>query len=152
MRAVIDTNVLIHGRGNLDYDRVYVVEGVVEEAKSEAGKNVLRNLDYEVFQPSENAVKQVEQRSREINSPTSQVDEELVALAMEKDVRLVTDDKAMQNLCLHLDIEFDGFHDTALQETQAWKKLCGNCGVEVSTPPCPRCGSRRLRRKQVQSS
>lgn len=152
MAAVIDTNVLIHGRGNLEYDDIYVVEGVVEEAKSRRGKNVLRNLDYDVFRPSRDALDQVERKSDEINSPTSSVDEELVALAKEKDAVLVTDDKAMQNLCLHLDVKFDGFHDPGLEERQEWKKLCENCGMDVSTPPCPRCGSRRIRRKQVPSS
>lgn len=152
MKAVIDTNVLIHGRGNLDYDGIYVVEGVIEEAKSTSGKNVLRNLEYEVFRPSQGSVSEVEEKSEELNSPTSETDERLVALAMDKDATLVTDDKAMQNLCLHLGIDFDGFNDPGLEDGFEWKKLCANCGRELSSPPCPRCGSRRLRRKQVPSS
>lgn len=152
MEAVIDTNVLIHGRGKFDFDRIYVVPGVVEEVKSEMGKNILGSIDYEVIEPAESEVERVKEKSEEINSPTSDIDERLVAVAMERGLTLVTDDKAMQNLALHLDVDFEGFHDPALEDKIEWKKLCKNCGNEVSTPPCPRCGSRQIRRKQVYCS
>lgn len=152
MGAVIDSNVLLHGRGKLDYDDLYVVPGVLEEVKSDRGRNVLGSLDYEVVEPTEQEVETVGEKAGEINSPTSEVDERLVALASERDLVLVTDDKAMQNLALHLDVDFDGFHDPPLQDRFEWRELCANCGNEISSPPCPRCGSRQIRRKQVQSS
>lgn len=152
MQAVIDTNVLVHSRGNVDFDQVYVVPEVIEEVKSARGKNILSSLEYEVLEPTEAEVKEVQELADELNSPTSDTDEKLVALAKERDMTLVTDDKAMQNLCLHLDVDFEGFHDPDLEDKYQWKKLCANCGNDLSTLPCPRCGSRQLRRKQVPSS
>jgi UPF0271 protein len=152
MQAVIDTNVLLHSRGNVDFDQVYVIPEVVDEVRSERGKNILNSLDYEVHKTTEDKLDRVQKAAEEINSPTSDTDERLVALAMARQMTLVTDDKAMQNLCLHLGVDFEGFHDPALEDRYEWKKLCRNCGREVSSPPCPHCGSRQLRRKQVLSS
>lgn len=152
MPAVIDTNVLLHSRGNVDFDQIYAIPKVVEEVESQRGKNILNSLDYDVMEPGDAEVEEVRESADDLNSPTSDTDEKLVALAKERKMTLVTDDKAMQNLCLHLEVDFEGFNDSKLEERYEWKKLCANCGNEVSSLPCPRCGSRRLRRKQVPSS
>lgn len=152
MSAVIDTNVLVHSRGNIDFDQVYVTPEVIDEVKSQRGRNILNSLEYEVLEPTDTGMEKVQELADELNSPTSETDEALVALAKERKMTLVTDDKAMQNLCLHLGVDFEGFNDSKLEEKQEWKKLCSNCGNEVSSPPCSRCGSRQIRRKQVPSS
>lgn len=152
MAAVIDTNVLLHGRGNLDHDKVFITDGVMEEVRSQRGKNVLRNFDYEVFNPSASAMEKVSEKADQLNSPTSETDEALVAAAMESGHILVTDDKAMQNLALHMDVDCEGFLDDMIDSKFRWEKVCSNCGNEVSSPPCPRCGSPQLRRKQVRCS
>lgn len=150
--AVVDTNAILHGRGELDFDRIFLTPEVVEEVESSHGRNVVRNLDYTVFQPSEKYVQKVNDKAEELNSPTSEVDENLLALALEKQDFVVTDDKALQNLALHLEVEVKGFHDQVLQEKFKWVKECSNCGEKVSNPPCPRCGSPQVRRKQVRCS
>lgn len=150
--AVVDANVFLHGRGDFPFEKALTVQEVVDEVESFKGRNVLENLDYEVRGFSEKSLERVVEKSDEINSPTSEADEKLVALALDQDKILVTDDIALQNLALHLEVEFKAFVEDELDEKQRWEKLCGNCGKEVSTPPCPRCGSRQVRRKQVRCS
>lgn len=140
MEAVVDANVLIHGTGSFPFDKAFLVQEVVDELESDGSRNVLGNLDYEVKEPGEEAVEKVEEKSEEINSPTSEADERLLALAVYLEKELVTDDKPLQNLALHLEHEFSGFLDPETDEKFRWEKRCDNCGEEVSSGPCPKCG------------
>lgn len=147
--VVLDTNVIVHARGSINFDKILIVPDIVTEVESRHGKNILRNIDYEIQEASEHFVERVEKKSVELDSPTSEVDEKLLALALEEEDTLVTDDKALQNLALHLEVEVDGFQDEVLEEEFAWEKVCSNCGKEISSLPCPRCGSDQARRRQV---
>lgn len=150
--AVVDTNVILHGRGEISYDKLLITSGIADEVESQRGKNILMSLDYEVSSPGEQELEQVKKKSDDIYSPTSRNDEELLALAMTRDDFLVTDDKALQNLALLLDVEVNGFNDEVLDNTFRYELLCENCGKKLATQGCPRCGSQDLRRKQVRCS
>lgn len=152
MDAVVDANVIIHGRGSYSFDRAFIVPEVVEEVESSKGRNNLRNINYEVRNPSEKVVEVVKEKSGEINSPTSEEDEKLLALAIELGEKLVTDDKPLQNLALHLEAEFEGFIDPKTEELFRWEENCSNCGKEVTSSRCPRCGSQILNRRRVHCS
>ncbi|PSG99312.1 MAG: hypothetical protein BRC29_04260 [Nanohaloarchaea archaeon SW_7_43_1] len=148
---MVDTNVLIHGRGEVS-DEILIVPGVPEEVESDGAANVLRNLDYEVQEPDGSVLEDVWKKSNEINSPTSEVDEKLLALALECTVPLLTDDKALQNLALHMEVDIRGFLDDPVEEKFSWQKRCNNCGSQVPSSPCPRCGSHQVSQKQVHCS
>jgi len=150
--AVVDANVFIHGRGSYPFSKAITVQEVVDELQSNHGKNMLRNVNCEVRRPSEESVEKVKSKSQNINSPTSKQDEILLALAMELDEVILTDDIALQNLALHLDLGFKSFLEDEIEDKFRWKKLCKNCGNEVSNDRCSSCGSTRLRRKQVRCS
>ena len=150
--AVVDTNVILHGRGEISYDKLLLTSGILEEVESQRGKNILMNLDYEVTSPRAQELEKVKKKSEDINSPTSRNDEELLALAMTRDDFLVTDDNALQNLALRLNVEVKGFNDKVLDHTFRYELLCENCGKKLASRGCPRCGSQDLRRKQVRCS
>lgn len=150
--AVVDTNVILHGRGEISYDKLLLTSGILEEVESQRGKNILMNLDYEVTSPRAQELEKVKKKSEDINSPTSRNDEELLALAMTQDDFLVTDDNALQNLALRLNVEVKGFNDKVLDHTFRYELLCENCGKKLASRGCPRCGSQDLRRKQVRCS
>lgn len=151
-KVVVDANVLIHSRAQFPFEKAVVPPGVHQEIKSGMSKLKMEKLELEVVEPSENSLEKVREKSGEIFSPTSEEDEQALALAMDKSIVLVTDDKALQNLALHLGVDFDSFNTDKVTEKREWRKVCENCGSKVSTLPCPRCGSRSLRRKRVQSS
>lgn len=152
MAAAVDANVFIHGRGDFDFGKINTVPEVLEEIESGEGRNVLENTDYSVEEPSPGTVEKVREISGEINSPTSEADERLVALALEKGYTVVSDDMAVQNLALHLDVEAEGFLDTAVVEKYRWEKVCDTCGADFSGSSCSRCGSGEYRLKQVRCS
>ncbi len=148
---VADTNVFIHGRKR-PFSSALTVPEVLEELKSSEARLSFDLSDIEVAEPSDDAVDTVKAKSNEIDSPTSDVDEKLLALALEKGEELFTDDKALQNLALHLGIEFNSFLSDGVEEKVKWRTVCENCGEEVEGDRCPRCGSTLLRRKRDRCS
>ena len=124
----IDANVIIHGRG-LNGDFVTVPE-VMDELKSKKASSSVHGFQIETFSPSTEAVEEVGEKAEEINSKASKVDQKLLALAMEKNIELMTDDKELQNLGLHLDVDVNGFLDPVTDKKMTWKIVCPNCGKE----------------------
>ncbi len=152
MEAVVDANVFLHGRGNYGFSKAYLVPEVAEEVKSSKGRNNLEKLDYEIRMPSEETLGKVKERSEDINSETSEPDEKLLALAIDLDKKLVTDDIPLQNLALHMNHEFEGYFEDELENKYRIDIVCKNCGKDVSGQKCSGCGSTRLRRRQVRCS
>jgi UPF0271 protein len=147
MKPVIDANVVIHGRERHSFHEAYTVPEVFEEMRSSDAKRRMENLEITVQEPEEESLEKVQAKSGEINSPTSEADEKLVALADSLDTAVVSDDLAVQNLALHLGIDFQGYMEDEIDEKREWKVFCAACGEEVSSPPCSRCGSSEVRRK-----
>lgn len=145
MSRIVDANVVLHGRGELKGDLVTVPE-VYSEIKSQMGQFKLQNMKISQSQPSEESLRKVKQLSDDINSPTSETDENIVALGLDTGHSIVSDDRALQNLALHLETNFEGFLDDPVEEEREWKRVCENCGNEVESPPCS-CGSNSIRRK-----
>jgi len=150
--AVLDANVIIHSRGQIPVKKVYITEKVFEEIESTSGRMVLEKLEYSMANPSEESLDRVRDKSSEINSPTSSEDESALALAIDKDLSLLTDDKALQNLALHLEADVEGFNTNEVSEKRRWRKVCDNCGNEVADARCSSCGSRSVIRKRDQHS
>lgn len=122
----IDANVIIHGRG-LDGDLVTVPE-VIDELKSNKASSSVHGFQIDTFSPSQEAIEKANEKAEEINSKASKVDQKLLALAMEKGIELITDDKELQNLGLHLDVDVSGFLDPVTDKMMTWKFVCPNCG------------------------
>ena len=147
MDAIVDSNVIIHGSKIRNLGEIYTVPGVQKEMKSQDASRSIQNSGINLMKAPEQEVSKVEQVSDRINSPTSEVDEKLVALALSTNTKVISDDKGVQNLALHLEIEFEGFMEEAITEEREWKKVCDRCGQERSNPTCRRCGSESFERK-----
>lgn len=152
MRPVIDANVLIHGRRNYSFKRASTVPEVMDELESEDSRLKAETLDLDVRSPSQENLDKVEKKVGEIYAKVSGADKSLLALAIDKNEKIITDDKDLQNLAAHMDVTFEAFMGDEIEEKLEWKKACENCGKEVSNPPCPRCGSDQVRRKLDQYS
>lgn len=138
---VIDANVIIHGRG-LEGKMVTIPE-VMDELKSRDANISLHSFNVEKLRCSEENLEKVKEKSREINAKTSEVDEKLLALALDLDEVLVTDDKELQNLGLHLEADIEGFLDSVTDKKMAWKMVCSSCG-KASECNCGSSLERRL--------
>lgn len=152
MRPVIDANVLMHGRRNYSFERACTVPKVMDELESEDSKLKAETLDLDVRSPSKESMEKVEEKTEKIYAKVSEADKSLLSLAIDQDEKLITDDKDLQNLAAHMDVEFEAFMGDEIEEKLEWIKVCTNCGKKLSTPPCPRCGGQETRRKLDQYS
>lgn len=152
MEAVLDTNVFLRGKSVPDFDGYLTVPAVKQEIRSDRGISKLEVTDVKFYEPSENAMEKVSLKAEDIGSQVSSTDMKLVALALEKDSVLVTDDRDMQNLCSHLEVKFQGFMDEAIGQERVWVKKCSNCGETVDEEACKNCGSTDTVRKPARNS
>ncbi len=63
-------------------------------------------------------------------SGLSTVDIEILAIALEHNVELVTDDYRLQNICTHLSPPWSGVIQDGIRETWSWVLKCPGCGNE----------------------
>lgn len=141
MKAV-DANVIIHGRG-LNEQLVTVPE-VMEELKSRDARIGLSSHNVEQRTPPDKTLETVKEKASEINSFASETDQKLLALALDLDCALLTDDKELQNLGLHLNAEVEGFMDKAPEEKLSWEMRCTQCGKKASECRCGATPERKL--------
>lgn len=147
MRPVIDANVLMHGRRNYDFSKAFTVPEVMDELESGSSQLRADTLNLEVREPSDESRDAVGEKAEEIFARVSEADRALLALALDTEEKLITDDKDLQNLASHLDVSYEAFMGDEIDEELEWLKTCGNCGAEISSSPCPRCGSDQVRRR-----
>ncbi|MFB6147248.1 MAG: NOB1 family endonuclease [Candidatus Nanohaloarchaea archaeon] len=152
MKAVLDANVFIRGKGLPDFDRYYTVPVVMEELESSSSRLSFDTTQVEVREPDRVSLAEVEEKADEIHARTSEVDERLVALALETGSAVISDDMGLQNLASHLDVEFQSYLGDEIDEQRCWKMVCQNCGAEVEGERCGRCGSTQVQRKPGQCS
>lgn len=147
MPVVVDANVIIHSKRGKKFDQAYSVKEVIKELESTEAKRKADTMDLIKEDPGKEAVNEIKEISDKINSPTSDADEKLASLALEKELKLLTDDKALQNLAEIKDIDYSSFMDTEIERPLEWTLKCKNCGQKVEASPCHLCGSEQIERK-----
>lgn len=73
----------------------------------------------------------------------SQVDMEVLALALELKATIITDDYSIQNLAARMGIDYKGVGKVGIRKVIRWRYKCSGCGRTYSDfhPECPVCGS-----------
>jgi UPF0271 protein len=139
---IIDANVLIHGsERELPFDRMLTVPSVTDELESFRAQQRFESDDIQIREPEQAYINTVKDRADDIGADISATDIKLIALALQEDGILVTDDYGMQNLAQHLDIQTEPFLKDGIDTTEEWTRICTNCGQEVDGPTCPICGA-----------
>ncbi|MDY6788647.1 MAG: DNA-binding protein [Candidatus Nanohaloarchaea archaeon] len=140
---VVDSNVFIHGAGRkLPFKDMATVPGVTEELESFRSQRRFEAEDVDIREPGEKSVREVEDMAGEELEEVSETDKRLLALAMETDSVLVTDDYHMQNLAEKAGVRYQEFMKEGIEEQKDWEKVCSNCGRKLEQEKCPVCGSR----------
>ena len=89
------------------------------------------------------------QESGDINR-LSRADIEILALALEMNAEVVTDDYSIQNLAKKLGIPFRAFGKAPIREEFVWTYRCKGCGKFYGEPQkdCPICGSEVVQKRK----
>lgn len=145
--AVIDTNILIHATPQaVNHNTLLTTPAVTAELQSSKAKHAFDTAAITITEPKNETVEHVRETSNTANLDLSQEDIELIALALEKDATLVTDDRFMQETAHRLDIEVDGVQREPVTDTEEWTWICKRCRTELGTEKqCPKCNGDPIR-------
>ncbi len=139
-RYVLDSSAIIEGFIPPGDAEIYITPGVESEVK----KKGLDFSIYRVVSPSRYNTKLVVKAAKETGDfpVLSAVDMELLALALQLDATIITDDYAIQNVAAHLKLDFQGLHQDGIKEMRKWKWKCTSCGRYFNKhyDVCPVCG------------
>ena len=144
-RYVLDSSALIEGFVPPGDVEIYITPGVEKEVRDKGiNFHILK-----VVSPSRYNTKLVVKAAKETGDfpVLSDVDVELLALALQMNAKIITDDYAIQNVAAHLGLEFEGLHQKGIKEMRKWKWRCTSCGryYDKYYEQCPVCGGKLKR-------
>ena len=86
------------------------------------------------------------------NSTISKQDVSIIALALENDIKLITDDYEVTNVAKQLKIKTTPLMTQGIKTVGKWISYCSTCGKEFpKEKECPICGN-KLNRKLIKKS
>jgi len=148
---VLDTSAILSGK-SFGIDAA-IPPAVLREIKK--GGVSWRNLQYmkaaglEIIKPPANAIKIVKKFAEKTGdiASLSDVDIEVLALALHLRAMLLTDDYAMQNVAAEMGIKYRGIEQEGIKEKLYWKYRCKACGryYDEYMETCPVCGGKLKR-------
>jgi len=142
---VLDANVFIHGASRRLQDAFttpVTVPAVTAELES---RDAGRRLDVDaipVYEPAPEYVQRITAQVESLMEDLSETDVQVLALALERDAVVVSDDYGVQNVAASMDIDYEGFLQEEITEQIQWQYRCTNCGetVDEEMESCPTCG------------
>lgn len=146
---VLDANVFIHGSSrelSRLFPEIVTVPAVTAELESRESGRRLDVEDVTVLEPSDTAIKKVKDAAQGLGEDLSATDRQVVALALEHDATVVSDDYGVQNVAEALDVNYVGFRKDEISEQITWMYRCSGCGNTFDvedigdTRTCPECG------------
>lgn len=141
MPAIIDTNIFIHASSRmLPFDEMITVPAVTGELESFDAQQRFETHDIELQEPDETILATIEKQADTHGLSVSRTDQQLVALAKDRDGTLITDDYQLQNLAHHCDVDVEGFVKDEIEDVTSWTRICPNCGETQDNDRCPTCG------------
>ncbi len=159
MRYVLDATAIRNGMtlsGEYEWYMTSSVKDEISRGKQAKDLNLLVDISIKIMDPSTPNVERIEAKARETGDigRLSKTDIEVLALALEIDGIILSDDYSVQNIAKALDIKFKGGAEKGIKEVFTWRWRCRGCGkfYDEEMPDCPICGSelRSVRKRSKQ--
>lgn len=152
---VIDASVLLHS--NLDFSKqIYlapnsVILEIIDERAKILVDAAIKNKRLKIVDPGETALRKTVSKAVETGDiqSLSKTDLDVIALALEKNAVIASDDYAIQNTARQLGLKTEATMQDGIKKAVKWIKLCEGCGRRYETSKrglCQVCGS-KLRKK-----
>jgi len=146
VRFVLDTSALFSMQDLPPDAEVHTTPSVVAELEK-YGDQRLGYWEHalKISHPSAGSFERVSDAAERTGDLTrlSRTDMEILALALELNAILLTDDYSIQNLAKYLKIEYRAVGQKGIKKLVKWKLRCTGCGRiwEKEYGECPVCGS-----------
>ena len=133
-----------------------IVYREIEHIKSKHGAlDMLQQTNrLQIRDPKEETIKIVNQTAEKTGDKTtiSEQDVSIIALALENNIELITDDFAVTNVAKQLEIKTSSLMTDGISKVGKWISYCSVCGNEFQKgKECPICGN-KLNRKLIKKS
>ena len=133
-----------------------IVYEEIQHIKSKHGalEMLLQTNRLQIRDPSQEYILRVKSIAEKTgdNLTISEQDVSIIALALENDLELITDDFAVTNVAKQLKIKTSSLMTEGIRTIGKWISYCSACGKEFSKQKeCPICGS-KLNRKLIKKS
>ncbi|MEM4496720.1 MAG: NOB1 family endonuclease [Archaeoglobaceae archaeon] len=143
---VIDSSAIFQRKAV--YENMVTVPEVVAEIVDEASSLYFSVKNLRVEEASEDSIKEVIKAAEKTGDihKLSNTDIKVIAKALDEikkgnEVILVTDDYAIQNVAMTLNIKFESIIMGKISREVRWVKICRGCGRKIDSDVCPICGS-----------
>ncbi|MCL2142867.1 MAG: nucleic acid-binding protein [Methanomassiliicoccaceae archaeon] len=145
MVLILDSSA-IFAMEDLPQDDIAVPAGVVDELRRYNDKRVDRWGDLlRVSECTERAIAKVRETALKSGDAgrLSDVDVHVIALAIDLDGIVLTDDFSIQNVCKIMNIEYRPVGTEGIKKVEKWNYRCNGCGkwYKEKMSDCPVCGS-----------
>ncbi len=152
---VLDASAIIHGYNPvIEEGEHYTTPEVLEEVESKKiiVDQALSFGKLKIMSPNKECIKKVEEIVKKTGDNLSKQDIGILALALNLNAVLYTDDYGIQNVAKKLNIEVRGISFKPTDKDFVWRKVCEGCKklypADYEEEVCEICGS-PLKRKMV---
>jgi len=143
--AVADSSAFIQGFPISGAIRIYTTPLIDKEVEGVKGIGLLHAAAVEIMAPSDQAITMVREGAKRTGDDArlSEADIEVLALAFELGLSILTDDYSIQNLARHLKVTFIPVREKGITEEIKWTYRCRGCRkiFDERIDECPICGS-----------
>ncbi|ABR55259.1 Nucleotide binding protein PINc [Methanococcus vannielii SB] len=157
MIKILDASAFIHGYNpSIEEGIHYTTNGIVLEvvSKEEIIKSALDYGKLKILDPKIENIENVSKMTLNTGDTLSKNDIEILALAIELEGILYTDDYGIQNVSKKLNVKYKNIIAEGSKNDFIWKKLCKGCKamypINYPDSECDVCGS-ELHRKMVKN-
>lgn len=154
-RLVLDTSALFSMEDLPPGSEAFVTPSVVSELEKYKDRRLERWGDLlRTSEPTSTAIKKVKEAAQRTGDAgrISSTDLDVLALALDMEAVLLTDDYSIQNLAAYLGIVYRPVGMKGIKRVLKWKYKCIGCGriFDKEIKECPICGSslRTVRSRQ----
>ncbi len=156
-RYVLDTSALVGGLVLTGRGEFFTIDEVLNEAKGLLTKSRLEagllSGTVKILSPSESSLEKVKEICVRTCNVISETDAKLLALALDLEATLVTDDYALQNVAAIMGVSIRPITTEGIKEVREWEKFCPSCGrvYERKSKVCEVCGhvlSKRVKKRR----
>jgi rRNA maturation endonuclease Nob1 len=153
MRVVLDTSAIIYLNDFRKFDEIFIVDDVVKEVKDSISSIKLSGLNLKVVEPKKEFLEKIEDVARELGDleKLSGTDKKILALGLEKNCTIVSDDRNIQNVAEKIGIRYIPVFSEKISKLITWKYFCRNCKrFFEDRKECPVCGEKLKRVPKIQ--
>jgi UPF0271 protein len=148
MRVALDTSAIIYLNDFRKFKEIFTVQEVIEEVRDKISTMKLSCLSLNVVEPMQQSIKEIEKIARETGDldKLSKTDIKLLALAKEKGLVIISDDRSIQNVAEKAGMKYFSVFSKEITKLIKWKKFCKSCKKFFENGEyCEICGNKLVR-------